>query len=252
MALACRLFGHKWDKCKCTRCGEIREVLDLHDWNGCVCRLCGKKRDRDHRYRNGTCVICGKKLTKKGLLEVFQPPAFSGFTVHELNEIDPAAQLKLAYETLPPEEADAVLIKAYDTVTRTYGNNPKVDEAVKQIFVPFMTEDRLLKLYQEDSVSMHHLTQHLDRDMILRACEQSGFQEREKKWFLTKCGIADGELVTSCDLGDHEYEYVETRWSEKTGTADSTDVSREYKVYRCKYCGHTYQEATGRSSDDRW
>ena len=139
-----------------------------------------------------------------------------------------------------------------DTVTRTYGNNPKVDEAVKEIFVPFMTEDRLLKLYQTDSVSMHHLTQHLDRDMILRACEQSGFQEREKKWFLTKCGVADGELVTSCDLGDHEYEYVETRWSEKTGTADSTDVSREYKVYRCKYCGHTYQEATGRSSDDRW
>ena len=137
-------------------------------------------------------------------------------------------------------------------MTRTYGNNPKVDEAVKQIFVPFMTEDRLLKLYQEDSVSMHHLTQNLDRDMILRACEKSGFKEREKKWFLTKCGIADGELVTSCDLGDHEYEYVETRWSEKTGTADSTDVSREYKVYRCKYCGHTYQEATGRSSDDRW
>ena len=145
-----------------------------------------------------------------------------------------------------------MLIKAYDTLTLTYGNNPKVDEAVKQIFVPFMTEDRLLKLYQEDSVSMHHLTQNLDRDMILRACEKSGFKEREKKWFLTKCGIADGELVTSCDLGDHEYEYVETRWSEKTGTADSTDVSREYRVYRCKYCGHTYQEATGRSSDDRW
>ena len=31
MALACRLFGHKWDKCKCTRCGEIleEEIADL-------------------------------------------------------------------------------------------------------------------------------------------------------------------------------------------------------------------------------
>ena len=174
MALACRLFGHKWDKCKCARCGELREILDLHDWNGCVCRMCGAKRDKNHRYQNGTCVICGKKLTKKSLLDVFQPPPFSSFTVHELQQIDPAAQLALAYDTLPPEEADEVLIKAYDTVTRTYGNNPKVDDAVKQIFVPFITEERLLKLYASDSVSMHHLTLQLDRDLILRACEQSG------------------------------------------------------------------------------
>ncbi len=247
MALACSLLGHKWEYCKCARCGEIRDVLDLHDWNGCVCRLCGKKRDRDHRYQNGTCVICGKKLTKKGLLELFQPDAFSSFTVNELRQIDPAAQLELAYSALSPEEADEVLIKAYDTVTRAYGNNPKVDEAVKRIFMPFITEERLLKLYAADSVSMHHLTQHLSKDLILRACSRSGFSEREKKWFLAKCGVADSELLTSCDLGDHEYEYVETRWSEKNGDAGSGNVSREYRVYRCKYCGNTYQEATGRT-----
>lgn len=237
MALACGLFGHKWDKCKCTRCGETRDVLDLHDWSGCVCRQCGKKRDKDHRYQNGTCVICGKKLTKKDLLNIFQPEAFSSFTVNELKQIDPAAQLALAYGSLPPEEADEVLIKAYHTVTRTYGNNPKLDDAVKQIFVPFMTEDRLLKLYETDSVSIRHLTQHLDRGLILRACEKAGFDGREKKWFLTKCGLEESELVTSCDLGDHEYEYVET----------VRDENAEYKVYRCKHCGSTYREAAGRA-----
>ena len=31
MALACSLVGHKWDHCKCSRCGEIetREIAPL-------------------------------------------------------------------------------------------------------------------------------------------------------------------------------------------------------------------------------
>ena len=72
MALACKIAGHRWNGCKCSRCGERRneghdfqfvegacrkrcsicyDSLDVpHDWNGCMCARCGEKRDRDHSW----------------------------------------------------------------------------------------------------------------------------------------------------------------------------------------------------------
>lgn len=35
MSILC-LFGHKWDKCKCSRCNERRK----HDWDNSICRRC--------------------------------------------------------------------------------------------------------------------------------------------------------------------------------------------------------------------
>ena len=98
MALACRISGHKWNGCTCTRCGGRRdEGHDFHlmerdchrkcsicgttrsvdhDWNGCVCAHCGQKRDSDHTWgkpqqqpsvnksarthHRVTCKRCGK------------------------------------------------------------------------------------------------------------------------------------------------------------------------------------------------
>ena len=40
--MAC-LFGHKWDGCKCEKCGKVRDVG--HSWNGCVCEACGKQTE---------------------------------------------------------------------------------------------------------------------------------------------------------------------------------------------------------------
>lgn len=79
MNIAC-LFGHKWDGCKCTRCGIIREGYhdwdrchgvcrkcgakcpEQHMWNGCTCTHCGKTRDYDHDWKDGICTRCGAKL----------------------------------------------------------------------------------------------------------------------------------------------------------------------------------------------
>ena len=38
--MAC-LFGHKWDGCRCTKCGKTRD--EGHAWDGCVCTACGKE-----------------------------------------------------------------------------------------------------------------------------------------------------------------------------------------------------------------
>ncbi len=58
------LFGHKWNGCKCERCGEIKE--HQHDFrpveNTCriECILCGRFYHETHNFVNGYCSRCGK------------------------------------------------------------------------------------------------------------------------------------------------------------------------------------------------
>lgn len=80
MSLLCKIIGHKWNGCKCSRCGETRD--DQHDWDLCkgickycnktqaeqhdwdlckgVCRRCGVKQAEQHDWRRGECWRCGK------------------------------------------------------------------------------------------------------------------------------------------------------------------------------------------------
>ena len=55
--MAC-LFGHKWNGCKCEKCGKIRDTD--HQWDGCKCLNCGKTRDEGHDWKDGKCTKCGK------------------------------------------------------------------------------------------------------------------------------------------------------------------------------------------------
>ena len=76
--MAC-LFGHKWDGCKCAKCGKTRDEQhdwDLckgickhcgktqpkqHEWQGCKCSKCGKTRDEEHVWHDCVCTRCGKE-----------------------------------------------------------------------------------------------------------------------------------------------------------------------------------------------
>jgi len=79
LAISC-LFGHKWNGCKCEKCGKVRDedhVWDMcngvctkcgktqpeqHEWDGCRCKKCGKTRDEGHEWDlcKGICKKCGK------------------------------------------------------------------------------------------------------------------------------------------------------------------------------------------------
>lgn len=91
---ACKVVGHKWVGCKCTRCGEVRDAehdfqsvpnkcqekctvcektIDIeHQYksveNSCLeeCIVCGSKRKTEHHWKNDTCEICG---AKKSIIE---------------------------------------------------------------------------------------------------------------------------------------------------------------------------------------
>ena len=63
MGISC-LFGHKWNGCKCERCGKMRD--EGHDFKPIPgkceekCSICGKVRSRPHRFENCRCIICGE------------------------------------------------------------------------------------------------------------------------------------------------------------------------------------------------
>lgn len=57
--MAC-LFGHKWNGCKCAKCGHTRD--EGHDWDLCkgVCRKCGAAHPVQHDWDGSKCRRCGK------------------------------------------------------------------------------------------------------------------------------------------------------------------------------------------------
>lgn len=63
MNLRC-LFDHKWNGCKCSRCGKIRD--EQHKWNGCDCIICGKFRHLTHYTQVGGIddIVALEKIIK--------------------------------------------------------------------------------------------------------------------------------------------------------------------------------------------
>jgi hypothetical protein len=58
VGLSCML-GHKWNGCKCERCGKVRD--EQHDWDLCKgkCKRCGKYGSVQHDWNGYKCVRCG-------------------------------------------------------------------------------------------------------------------------------------------------------------------------------------------------
>ena len=102
MGLSCKVFGHKWNGCKCERCDEKRDEqhdwdlckgrckrcnatqaeqhdlngcicsrcgVELHDFNGCTCSRCRQVRDVEHNWKGLKCLSCGKTRTREEALE---------------------------------------------------------------------------------------------------------------------------------------------------------------------------------------
>ena len=59
MKMAC-FFGHKWDGCKCIKCGKFRD--EYHDWDLCKgkCSKCDKACKQQHEWNGRICSKCGE------------------------------------------------------------------------------------------------------------------------------------------------------------------------------------------------
>lgn len=80
--MAC-LFGHKWNGCKCAKCGKVRDSGHQYRYssNGSkcrgICKQCGKMTDLEHDYQltdhpcKEKCSRCGRILVMHDFQERF-------------------------------------------------------------------------------------------------------------------------------------------------------------------------------------
>lgn len=64
MAFLCKIFGHRWNGCRCTRCGAQRDTDHAFERaeGKClnVCTLCGKEEEAEHLWHHCSCTHCGQ------------------------------------------------------------------------------------------------------------------------------------------------------------------------------------------------
>ena len=100
--MAC-LFGHKWNGCKCSKCGKIRDKG--HNWNNCKCETCGTVTFK-HKFvtvkgGNGIrCEVCG--YTEN--FWAFTNLLFSGYNLHANVKFLPNVDKKISIEPLSDME----------------------------------------------------------------------------------------------------------------------------------------------------
>ena len=73
MSLICDILGHKWDGCKCTRCGAKRdeghryELVGYYDFCQEICSVCGDIRNRKEHDWEWIPEECIERCTRCGI-----------------------------------------------------------------------------------------------------------------------------------------------------------------------------------------
>ena len=159
MALSC-LFGHKWDGCKCEKCGKTRDEQHsykkipntyeekceicghqrkiycfYHSWKGCKCENCGKTRNEQHSWQNGKCTVCGVGQSSIGQVTTSKN-GLKNVTIYMGHH----AAGQLITREMNSGEIDAMLGKLADQALaqriRIYAKNHKIAQQMLNIQVP--------------------------------------------------------------------------------------------------------------------
>ncbi len=72
------------------------------------------------------------------------------------------------------------------------------------------------------------------KELALQAADELKLDDRTRKDVCWRHRIADGRLVTKCDIGEHEYAYVKDVWDENH---EDWGLSKTRALFRCKNCG---------------
>lgn len=105
MELVCNSFGHKWNCCRCVRCGKVRDANHVYEHvpNSCIarCSVCGKEIE-EHKYTHRRCPRCGKMAPD--LESALKRKDFPSSEVYRLvNDLLPDDLLLLAKGSPAPE-----------------------------------------------------------------------------------------------------------------------------------------------------
>lgn len=275
MSILCKIGKHKWQGCKCEKCGAVRDsnhefwnnsanswggrrsctcricgkVKDAdHYWIGCTCRDCGKIRDEQHDYKNGICTLCGKKICvdlanmseKDRALLIFNSKYSKSDRMEALDSVSMDAAAA-AFTSFPGD--------IQERYTR--------DDAVANAFLDRLPQDSLKEFvssgYWSASVKVE------DNDFLVQECIKANRvsdyilklrSDRKQAILQALLETPDMRKKACVAMGGHQRDKnckcmrcgtVVHDWKLITGYRNT-----EIETYRCRYCGleESYQVNT--------
>ena len=149
--------------------------------------------------------------------------------------------LAAAYETLPAEEADELLclacLRCDEQLLFAVHPREQVDAFVREHLVPFVNGSNLFKLYRTCPMWIGWIARHFREEDVIAWSRAALPDDPERKAFLTECRIMDPDIMTPCDLGVHDYEFVEFR-SEPIPETEDMAINVGVEFVRCRRCGY--------------
>ncbi len=229
MNMLCRILGHKWEHCKCSRCGQKRN--EEHVWDGCVCTVCGASRDEGHSY----------EPVPGSYYEFTLGPNYTGHSELLRNH-----KLKCSKCGAVKREDHKWVGQGCATTCSVCGAMPinftsryfGFDIDLSHQWTGSTCLDTCRLCGKKPPMPTHQWT----GDTCLDKCKLCGIaHSNAHRWSGNTC-------VDTCTLcgarnpdGKHDYEEIET-----TRTGSGTKVGR----FRCRYCGDEYKAPYDFSSSD--
>ena len=157
--------------------------------------------------------------------------------------------LEAAYEALPVGEADDILCLAYrlcgEQLIFVAYPQKQVDAFVREHLIPFINGSNIMKLYRTCPEYIPWIARHFRPEDLIAWSRAAGLDSRERKAFLTGCRVLDPDIMTPCDLGEHDYEFVEMR-TEPAPETEDMGISIGVEFLRCRRCGYPARRSGGR------
>ena len=234
MGFICNTFGHKWNGCKCARCGEVRN--EQHSWRGCTCTLCGKVRDEQHNWNLclGRCLQCGKMRPPQHLWK--GAACIRCGIKRDLKEItDPSVLADIAKN----DESEWI---RKDAVSRVKDQSILADiakhdrsERVRKAAVVCVEDQRVLtdianNKRESAGIRNSAVSKLTDQTMLFTLAKQDRIVSRAAALAITDPDLIRELYDIFCAKGDHLWE------KQEGGRDEFNDV---YTSYKCKICGKT-------------
>ncbi len=267
MSILCKFGKHKWQGCKCEKCGALRDfdhdfsyynpqavkkygssckcrrcgkVRDQdHNWWGCKCNDCGKIRDEKHDYLNGICKRCGKSL-------VVDLPNMSE-NDRALLIFDPKYSYSTRMEALDSISIDSAL-STYKKPVVSHGERYSIDDEIAQAFLDRLPQETLKELVSSDYWSAAVKVK--DTDFLIEECKKANSVskyiqniESDRKQVILQALLEMPSMREKACLamGGHQRDknckctrcgVIAHDWVLVNGYRFT-----EVETYRCRYCG---------------
>ena len=250
---------HKWNGCTCLSCGKVRD--EHHDYKNGRCRRCGKAlvaeeiakeirrlysewHGMNHSEWRGTKQVnvpCMKKRSVDS--EVFD------LVASVLMDLDERGRNEVCLAWLSALVLDDGWNNIDEWAFWFERNYPGLTPALRAADLSMML--RLYAVIQASprssdympmaifrKISDHVKLNQTDPDQALEACREAGLDDAGTREFLWGIGVADGKLVTRCDIGKHDWEVLESEPDYGSGSGEDYDWGRgTIDSVRCRVCG---------------